>query len=282
MIDQLRITVLVENTAGRDDLVAEHGLALWIEADDRKILFDTGQGPALAPNAEALGINLEEAYAVALSHGHYDHTGGLAALRNRLRDARLYVHPAAFDRKFGVTTEGSRYIGASLGRLEQLQREIPNLIPTIEPTEIVPGVSVTGEIPRRNDFEDVGGPFFRDDAGRAPDSLPDDQAMYIDTRDGVVILLGCAHAGVVNTLDYVAELTGADRFHAVLGGMHLVRASEERISRSIAALRAYNVQLIGPCHCTGAEPTARIREAFPERFMQVSAGSVMSFPDSPR
>jgi 7,8-dihydropterin-6-yl-methyl-4-(beta-D-ribofuranosyl)aminobenzene 5'-phosphate synthase len=281
MIERLRITVLVENTAARDALIAEHGLALWIEADERKILFDTGQGRALAPNAEALGIKLEEAYAVALSHGHYDHTGGLAALRETLRHAKLYVHSAAFDSKFGVTADGSRYIGAALGRLEQVQREIPNLIPTIAPTEIVPGVSVTGEIPRRNNFEDTGGPFFRDDAGRAPDSLPDDQAMFIDTRDGVVVLLGCAHAGVVNTLDYVAELTGADRFHGVLGGMHLVRASAERISRSIAALRAYNVQFIGPCHCTGADATARIRAAFPERFMEVSAGSVISFPDAP-
>ena len=282
MIEQLRITVLVENTAGRDDLVAEHGLALWIEADGRRILFDTGQGPALAPNAEALGINLADAHDVVLSHGHYDHTGGLAGLRDTLRNANLYVHPAAFDAKFGVTAVGARSIGASLGTLEELRREIPGLVPTTGPTEIVPGVSVTGEIPRRNDFEDVGGPFFRDEAGRLPDPLPDDQALYIDTPNGMVALLGCAHAGLVNTLDCIAQLANRQRFQAVLGGMHLVRASDERISRSIAALQAYDVQLIGPCHCTGPQATASIREAFPERFLSVSAGSVISFADAPR
>ncbi len=277
MIEHLRITILVENTAEQPELLAEHGLAMWIEADGRNILFDTGQGPALAPNAETLGINLADAHDLVLSHGHYDHTGGLAAQRDTLCKANLYVHPDAFASKFGVIPKtGARFIGAALGSLDELRQHIPSIIPTPGPTEIVPGVSVTGEIPRRNNFEDVGGPFFLDEDGAAPDAMTDDQALYIETEKGMVVLLGCAHAGLVNTLDYIAELSGQRRFHAVLGGMHLIRASDERISRSIDALRTYDVQVIGPCHCTGPSAADKIRSALPDRFLKLAAGVVVS------
>lgn len=282
MVGQLRITLLAENTAGRRDILAEHGLAFWVEAGDRRILFDTGQGLALAHNARVLGVDLSAADAVVLSHGHYDHAGGLAALPDTFRQADLYVHPAGLEAKYGVRQgEPARFLGTSLGSLAELEREMASVVATRAPTRVADDIWVTGEIPHRNDFEDTGSWFYLDEAGTKPDPLLDDQAVYIETADGLVVLLGCAHAGVVNTLEYIAAITGHGRVYAVLGGMHLVGAPPERIERTIAALRDFGVQIIGPMHCTGLEATAAMMQAFPKQFLRVTAGSVVSFPAEP-
>jgi 7,8-dihydropterin-6-yl-methyl-4-(beta-D-ribofuranosyl)aminobenzene 5'-phosphate synthase len=255
-------------------LLAEHGLALWIEADEHHILFDTGQGLALAHNAEALGVDLSLTDSVVLTHGHYDHMGGLPDALPSLAGARVYLHPAAFAPKFGRRPDGTVLpLGTPIAGVERIRRQVAGLVFTNAPTSITAGISVTGEIPRRTEFEDTGGAFFLDEACQRPDLLLDDQALYIESARGVVIVLGCAHAGLVNTLDYVAELTGRDRIHAVFGGMHLVSASAERIAKSVEALRRHDVQLIGPAHCTGLPATARILDTWPDRFVRLVTGA---------
>ena len=279
MIERLRVTILVENSAGALGLLAEHGLALWIEVGDTNILFDTGQGMVLEHNARVLGVDLARIDAMILSHGHYDHTGGLESLLADRAPAAIYVHPHAFDAKFGRRPDGTgRYIGSPIRDAEQLRAHVSRVVPTAEPTKLADGIWVTGEIPRRNDFEDTGGPFFLDEACTKPDPLIDDQAMYIETPEGTVVLCGCGHAGLVNTLDYVSELTGHAPIHAVLGGFHLGAASAERIDRSVAALRHYAVRRIGPLHCTGLPATARILAAFPQNFITLNAGAEVTIP----
>ena len=274
MIPRLRITVLAENTAGARGLLAEHGLALWVEADRTNILFDTGQGMVLTRNAKALDIDLAETDAVVLSHGHYDHTGGLDQVLSGLGRAAVYVHPRAFDAKFGRWGDGTgTCIGSPIRDVERIRAQVTQVVATTGPTKLADGVWVTGEIPRHTDFEDTGGPFFLDEACTKADPLIDDQALYVESAAGVVVLTGCGHAGLVNTLDYVSELTGCRRMCAVLGGFHLVGATEERIARSVEALRRYDVQRIGPAHCTGRPATAQILTAFPERFVALATGS---------
>ena len=277
MIRDLRITVLAENTAGRRDLLAEHGLAWWIEADGYRVLFDTGQGMVLEHNARALGFELEEARAVVLSHGHYDHTGGLGGALACFRNAAVFAHPLAFTPKYACGGGSARSVGSPFHDLAELELAVAAVQPTRTPVAICPGVWATGEIPRANDFEDTGGAFFLDEHCSTPDPLLDDQAVYLESPQGIVVLLGCAHAGLVNTLDYVASLTGRDRIHAVLGGMHLVSASYERIARTETALQHYDVQVIGPAHCTGRKATTQLWQEFPGRCVECVAGSSFRF-----
>ncbi|MCK4341912.1 MAG: MBL fold metallo-hydrolase [Phycisphaerae bacterium] len=278
MITKLRITVLAENCTGQRHLLAEHGWALWIEADDRKILFDTGQGLALAHNAERLGVGLESTDAVVLSHGHYDHVGGLAAELSRFAGANLYAHPAAFRLRFSRRgPSGAQSASPPIHDADQLRHQVARLILSLTPTAVTDGVWVTGEIPRRHAFEEPDGGFYLNEARTQPDPLLDDQALYIESRRGLVVVLGCAHAGVVNTLDYVLELTGRDRIHAVLGGMHLLHANEARIIETVAALRRYDVQVVAPAHCTGGPATRKIWAELPDRCVECRVGSRFVF-----
>lgn len=277
MIKDLRVTALVENTVRQPNLLAEHGLAFWIEADKHHILFDTGQGKVLLHNAQCLNIRLRAATKVVLSHGHFDHTGGLTDVLSTAGKVELYLHPAAMQAKYRREAKAPHRSVGIPGLDEQaLSGRHRSLVWTREPTQLAEGIHVTGPIPRRNDFEDTGGPFFLDDACEIPDPLLDDQALYIDTSVGTVVILGCAHSGVVNTLDFIAELTGWDRIHAVLGGMHLLRATSQRLVMTVAALKRYGVRKIGAVHCTGAQATSYLRSQLPDACLELCTGSVFN------
>lgn len=274
MIEHLRMTVLSENTAGARGLLSEHGLALWIEADGRKILFDTGQGLVLTHNAKALGIDLATTDDLVFSHGHFDHTGGMLDALQPRRQAKVYLHPSALDPKFAKGPDGAvQSIGSPIQRLDHIRSHAKDVVLTTGPTELAHGAWITGEIPRTTDFEDTGGPFYIDEECTTPDPLIDDQALYIQTPRGIVVFLGCAHAGLVNTIDYIARLTEQERLHAVFGGMHLLRASERRLTRSIEALARRHVQILGPAHCTGRTATMRLWQCFPDQCVQCATGA---------
>ena len=133
-------------------------------------------------------------------------------------------------------------------------------------------MAVTGQVPHINDFEDVGGAFFLDENCQKPDELLDNQTLFIDSPKGLIVLLGCAHAGVVNTLHYVAKLSGEKNIYAVIGGMHLLNASAERIEHTIEIFRQYNVQRIGIAHCTGIKAVERFKSAFPNQCTMCPVG----------
>ena len=274
MIKNLTITQLVENTAGTPGLLAEHGVAFFIEADGDCLLFDTGQGLALKHNAEQLEIRMESVDAIILSHGHYDHAGGLVNALEMTGPAELYLHPRALAAKFN---RNGREIGAPVtdeGKLASLAKGITY---TQDSTEIIPGIHVTGEIPRRHNIEDTGGPFYQDSECTNEDPLPDDQALYIETHKGLIVLLGCGHSGVINTLEYIQQISGEQNIHAVLGGMHLLRASTKRLAFTGDSLERLDIRYLAPNHCTGLDAVCYLKSRFPDASHVSMAGTKHSF-----
>jgi 7,8-dihydropterin-6-yl-methyl-4-(beta-D-ribofuranosyl)aminobenzene 5'-phosphate synthase len=252
------VTVLVDNEAG-PGLAAEHGFSAWIEAAGRRILFDTGQGSAFAHNAERLGVDIGAADDLALSHGHYDHAGGLALALERARAVRVRFHPAATVDRYAIRAGTPKPIGmpeAASAALRGLPEE--RRCPVTAALELAPGIGLTGPIPRRTAYEDTGGPFFLDQAGLEPDPIEDDLALWIATGRGLVIVAGCCHAGLANTLHAALRASGASRVRAVIGGFHLLEASAERIERTARELGALAPDRVVACHCTGERAFRRL------------------------
>lgn len=275
---KVRVTVLVENTAQGTGVLAEHGLAYWVEWNGQRVLFDTGQGAVLASNAERLGIQLCDADAIVLSHGHYDHAGGLGEVLSNLRSTPVYLHPAALGLKYSRNAKGkAREIGVPFPSHRALRRRGHSIVKTEAPTTIFTGLTATGCVPRTTDFENAGNHFYVDSACSQPDGLCDDQSLFFETRDGIVVLLGCAHSGVINTLRYIGELSGGRPIHAVIGGMHMVDASSERIARTVDELRRLRVEVLAPAHCTGMSATAALWTTFPNNCVACHAGKSFEF-----
>ncbi len=276
---QATLTVLVENTTELPNLEYEHGLAFWIETKNGRLLWDTGQSDMLIRNAEKLNIPLASTTHIALSHGHYDHTGGLPQAFELVPHARVFGHPDIFIQRYSqnfTRTNKVKPVGFPFERISIEQKcESLNLYTGM--TEIMPGIFTTGEIPRINGYEDTGGNFFLDMECKKPDALLDDQALYFQSPKGIVVLLGCAHAGIVNTMNHISKLTGQKKMYAVLGGMHLLRASQKRLNATAETLACFDIQVIGPCHCTGRKAMSYLKSHFSDKFVNCSVGSRFTF-----
>ena len=270
MIKSLTITQLVENTVLSPDLLAEHGNSFLVEADGYYLLFDTGQGLTIRHNARQLDVPVKSIESIVLSHGHYDHMGGLETALDMTGPVDIYLHPEALGNKFN---RNGRNIGAPMAdenRIRSLSREI---IFTRKPTKIINGIYVTGEIPRRHKIEDTGGPFYTDEELNHCDSLVDDQALYIETEQGIVVLLGCGHSGVINTLEYIQMLSSNKPVRAVIGGMHLLHAEAERLAFTVDALKQLSISYIAANHCTCINAICDFKNRLAEHVHVSNVGS---------
>lgn len=269
-----RITILCENSVGAiSGTLGEHGFAALIEPTvGDPLLFDTGQGLTLLHNARRMNKDLLRVQKVVISHGHYDHAGGLLPLLNECGPKYVYGHPALFSMRHRFKDNGECYsIGIPNGRSE-LEAAGAFFDLSKEFREIAPAVFLTGEVPRVTSFETGDQGLYCDGAGHEPDKTPDDQSLVLDTDKGLVIVLGCCHAGVVNTLEHIAYTTGRRDIHAVVGGTHLGFCSKEQIEKTIAALREMGIKKLAASHCTGFAASARLSHEMPRQFQAAMVG----------
>ena len=272
-----KVTTLCENNIGHgsQNLIGEHGLSFYIEAENRRILFDTGQNLGLANNAEVLGIDLSRIDTVVLSHGHYDHSSGLKTLLNCNTDFTLCAHPDVFSPKVRGTGDGHKYIGIPIDRNALEQKGIKIQLDK-DPVSLAPGITTTGTIPLSNEFETVESDFYlKNGDDFTADTLADDRALILDTKKGLVVLLGCSHRGVINTLNHVTRITGRKRIHSILGGLHLGKASDEKLANIIDHLHTFGLDKIGVGHCTGPKAFVALANAFGDKVFLNTVGSVM-------
>jgi 7,8-dihydropterin-6-yl-methyl-4-(beta-D-ribofuranosyl)aminobenzene 5'-phosphate synthase len=278
MENRVIITVLSENTSGVEGLTAEYGLSLWIEADGLSILFDTGMAGAFEPNADKLGVDLSRTVHLVLSHGHFDHTGGIPLALRHAPGALIHLHPdAALPKFLGDGAGKTVAIGMPGPSLKAVRDGTSRCLFLTGVTRLTEHVFLTGPIPRKTSFEKVVEPFALDEGGHVPDPLEDDQALWIETDAGLIIVLGCAHSGVVNTVEFIREKSGRREIRAVIGGMHLTSSGPEAIEKTAEAIASWSPGLLAPNHCTGDAACALFRERFPDICAPAPAGTVFTF-----
>lgn len=271
-----RLTVVVNNAVTpASPLLGEHGLSMWLEHQGLNLLYDTGRGRALLPNLEALNLDPASLDAVVLSHGHYDHSGGLAELlKLRGRPTPVWCHPAAFGLHLVQDQPAPREVGP---RLSQAQYEELGAVfhwarGNSQPW---PGVTLLTDIPRRTAFE-APAPELLTRRGDAliPDPLEDDLALLVLGAKGPAVLTGCAHAGALNVLAAAREAAGRP-LALLAGGTHLGPAPAAQQEASLKALAAAPGLQVAAGHCTGLSMAGRLQAALGPRFRHLEAGRVL-------
>ena len=279
-MSNLKISILVENTVGGSlGLIGEWGLAMHLDFGGERILFDTGEQGHLLANAQALGIDLRQIDRIILSHGHYDHTGGLNELLKFRGPVPIHAHQDLFSAHFVQGLEGQpyRYIGIPFCVQELISRGA-EFHWHRAPSELRPNLWLSGEIPRTTSFEQVDSRMVQHSTGDTkPDPILDDLSLFYVSNQGLVILLGCAHAGLVNIVEHARQVTGVSQVRAIIGGTHLGPASAEQQEKTIEYLHSLNFSCFAPNHCTGLPLLTRLAREFPSAFTWSNTGSILEF-----
>lgn len=274
-----RVTILVDNAVMElipnsqfvtrlsmpdKSFICEHGFSALVEAEGKRILIDTGSvGIAVTHNLKLLGINPEDIDLIFLTHGHYDHTGGILSF-----PAKVIAHPSAFFKRYLLTPVGTR--------LDLTCHSSEMFIDRVEyhsgPLQLAKGIWTTGEIKRRHPWEMLKIFEIQRDGKDVPDDIIDDQGVIISSKKGLVVISGCGHAGIINTIEQAIELSGINEVYCVIGGFHLIGPGESNIEKTIKELKRLNVKKVLPIHCTGFEGIKKISIEMPEEFEYGTTG----------
>lgn len=269
----VRITTLSENTA-QIGFMGEWGLSVLIETETRKVLLDTGMSISAVHNADLMGIDFSTLDAIVLSHAHADHTGGLRDVLRRVRkEIEVVAHPDIWIPKYVAVGDWKRYAGMPFLR-EELEAMGAVFTLTKEPYQICDEVMTTGEVAVTVDFEPIDDRLcIRPNEDLIPDPMTDDLAVVVKVGGGVAVITGCAHRGIVNTVRHVKQITGDAYIHTLLGGTHLHLVPQERIEKTVDALKELGLQRLGVSHCTGFYSAAALAREFGEIFFPNNAGT---------
>ena len=274
---ELKITTLIENNPGTDKRLAyEHGLSLYIEFDNKKILFDTGQTGMFLRNAKLMEISMDKLDYIVLSHGHYDHSGGMPRLMEIMNpDIPVITGKGFFTPKTKKLEDGGWKPNGNPFEAHDLKdRKISVTTITEDVTALTDNILVFKNFIRSNDFETIDPHFHvRTENGTVPDDFRDEIALGLKTEQGLVVIVGCSHRGIINILTSIHKSTGM-KIRAVIGGTHLVHASQERIERTLEALDQMDLEKVAVSHCTG-EAVPQVRDHFREKFIFNCTGNII-------
>lgn len=276
-----KLTVVVDNCVpigAAKPFLGEHGLSMLLEADGRRLLLDTGQSSAVVHNLGLLGVPPATLDAIVISHGHYDHAGGLAPVLSQAgRRLPVHLHAHAFKERYSVSGGVRRFAGIPL-RAEQLASLGADWRMPTAPVELLPGVWLSAAVPRGSGFE-TGDTRLVAPAGDCDcqDEIEDDMALFCNTADGLVVVSGCTHSGLVNMVRHGLAVSGAQRLRGWIGGTHLGPVSAGQQERTIAELQAWAPDFVAANHCTGFAMMARLQQAFGDRFVPAFVGTVLAF-----
>lgn len=275
----IKLTILCENCVEKASpygLLGEYGFSCLVETAVGRYLFDTGGGLTIINNAERLGIDLSRLDGIILSHGHFDHTGGLKQVLEKTGSVAVYAHPDLFTRRFSSHGGPIRNIGIAW---EQKELELlgADFQLSKDPDKIAENILLSGCVPRINPYETGDSKLVIEiaEGKHGSDPLEDDLSLFLCTDKGLVILLGCAHAGLINIIDHAVAVTGEKRIHAVVGGTHLMYSGKDQLKSTMDRLERDNVTHIGASHCTGRNGALALAERFGERFFSATVGSCL-------
>jgi len=272
----IRISTIAENSASWLGFLAEWGISVLVEADDTSVLLDTGRSIVAAHNALLMDIDLRKIGTIVFSHGHEDHTGGLVnLLKLRKTPIEIIAHPDVWAEKYWQASDEGKYDYIGIPYARELAESLgASFRLSEEPVWITEQIVTSGEIPMITDYETIDtSACVKTDTGFSQDPLRDDQSLFIKSDKGLIVIAGCAHRGIINTLLQAQKLMGCEDIYSVIGGIHLFGASDERLQRTIEEFKRLNVQRIGVSHCTGPYAGARLSQEFGERFFFNQAGT---------
>jgi len=274
------LTILADNTVpGKSDLLGEHGFSIYLETSAGNYLFDTGKGKTIVHNANLCRKDLSAIKAILLSHGHADHTGGLPEVLNYHSEVAVWAHPDIFLDRFRLDAKGRKTYGGIPFYKGYLEKKGARFAFNTDPAQLAPGIHLTGAVPRLTEFEtgDMANRFAERNGETVKDLIADDQSLILNTPRGLLLVLGCAHAGMINVIKQAVQLTGVDRIYAIVGGTHLDFVEDSQVEKTIDALGEYSIEHLMPSHCTGARVTARLSAEFEKCFEFSHVGKSVSF-----
>ncbi|MCR5791561.1 MAG: MBL fold metallo-hydrolase [Lachnospiraceae bacterium] len=272
----MRISVLNDNIVYKRGLVAEHGLSIRIETNEKTIVFDVGQSGVFFQNGIVMKCSMANVDAIVLSHGHYDHCGGMNyLLRQDVKCPPVYVRKEAFTEKVSANKDKTLYRNTGIAWNPEDIKELHQIEKPL--TEIFQNVFLLGNIPMNNSFEKREASFFvLKDGKYLADDMRDEQMLIIRENGGLFVFSGCSHCGIINSLNHVKRVFKEEPIYMVMAGMHLLRADKERIEKTVEALKEINPGIVIPLHCTGLEAISYIKQSLGGRCQLAETGAVFN------